>query len=323
MVFKHPFSSSIFGFTVGGNILFKRDESTTVMDRTPLGGDVLYGGTFQETGDGSLVVKAGRQIYQGSIDTQYYLDLFAEAAVKSSYWAHLQPNGIITPALAGNLQNTLTFSAGDDNCIQVFHADRFDLYGNKGIDVYFDPNLEDKTILINVASTFNEATQKREVHINQWGKIVDTDGGDDMNFKSRTKASILWNFYDAEVVTLGPDGGVIFPGSVLIPDGDLFLLWPGQDGRTIVGGDVTHDSWGSEFHSYEFDPPCPLPFPPLFEPPSECKNECVECPEGQMLVKRAVRQEKAELCDPLAQEDVVLRFKVEYVNECSGSRLNM
>jgi hypothetical protein len=33
-------------------------------------------------------------------------------------------------------------------------------------------------------------------------------------------------------------------------------------------------------------------------------------------VKRAVRQEMAELCDPLAQEDRVLRFKVEYVNEC-------
>ena len=36
----------------------------------------------------------------------------------------------------------------------------------------------------------------------------------------------------------------------------------GQSGRTMVLGDINHDSGqGSEFHSYEFNPPTPLPDP--------------------------------------------------------------
>jgi choice-of-anchor A domain-containing protein len=96
--------------------------------------------------------------------------------------------------------------------------------------------LEGKTILINVASTWNSDTDKREVHIDNWGNIFDTCGGYDMMFKSNTKTRILWNFYDAEVVTLGSGAGAQFPGSILIPEGDLLFFWPGQDGRTIVGG---------------------------------------------------------------------------------------
>jgi choice-of-anchor A domain-containing protein len=246
------------------------------MSQTPLGGDVVYGGSFQETRSGKLRVKEWdppRQIYQDDIDTQYYLDMFDELAVKSAYWAQLEPNGILTPALAHSNQNRLVFSAGDDNCIQVFHADRFDLYGIQGIEVEFDSSLEGKTILINVASTLNSDTGKREVHIDNWGKMLDTSGGYDRSFKSSTKASILWNFYDAEVVTLGPEAGAQFPGTILIPKGDLFFFWPGQDGRTIVGGDVWHEDDGSEFHNYEFDPPCALPLPPNMEVPNECLPE--------------------------------------------------
>jgi choice-of-anchor A domain-containing protein len=305
--------------------LFERDGDTWVLSQTPLGGDVVYGGSLQETGSGKLRVKETREIYQDSIDTQSYLDMFDELAVKSAYWAQLEPNGILTPALAHSDQNRLVFSAGDDNCIQVFHADRFDLYGIQGIEVEFDSTLEGNTILINVASTLNSVTGKREVHIDNWGKIFDTSGGYDRSFKSSTKAGILWNFYDAEVVTLGPGAGAQFPGSILIPDGDLFFFWPGQDGRTIVGGDVWHEDDGSEFHNYEFDPPCSLPLPPNMEVPNECitqdEDDCVECPEGQILIKKAVRQQRAAPCDSLAlddspQEEVVYRFKVEYVNEC-------
>jgi hypothetical protein len=189
------------------------------------------------------------------------------------------------------------FSAGDDNCIQVFHADRFDLYGIQGIEVEFDSSLEGKTILINVASTLNSDTGKREVNINHWGKILDTSGGFDRSFKSSTKASILWNFYDAEVVTLGPGAGAQFPGTILIPDGDLFFFWPGQDGRTIVGGDVWHEDDGSEFHNYEFDPPCPLPQPPTMEVPNACITSVEapitqtsktqnDCPEDAIVVSK-------------------------------------
>ena len=118
-----------------------------------------------------------------------------------------------------------------------------------------------KTILINVASTYNDISGKNEVNLDNWGKIYDTSGleQNDRDFQSSTKASILWNFYDADVVFMGPGGGVQFPGSILIPNGDLYFYWPGHDGRLIVGGDVWQEREGSEFHNYEFDPPCGLP----------------------------------------------------------------
>merc|ERR1712086_136004 len=51
-----------------------------------------------------------------------------------------------------------------------------------------------------------------------------------------------------------------FQGSLLIT-GDLEMTTTGQAGRTIVLGDITHNRGGSEFHSYEFNPPQPLPDP--------------------------------------------------------------
>jgi choice-of-anchor A domain-containing protein len=366
--------------------VFKSDGDTGIMTRSPGGGDVVYGGTLQYTGAGKLVVKSGRQIYQDSIDTQLYLDLFDEIAVKSAYWARLQPNGVVKNALSHVDQNTIVFSSdGTSRCLQVFHVDRFDLYGVSGVLVEFDSSLEGKTILINVASTLNSNTGKKEVHIDNWANLFDTSGGSAYAFKSSTKASILWNFYDADVVTLGGLAGPQFPGTLLVPNGDLFFFWPGQDGRTIVGGDVWQERLGSEFHNYEFDPPCPLPLPPNIEIPDACiptsapiqitsapvqptsapvqptsapvqptsapiqptsapiqptsapvqptfapvqptsapietpqDDECVVCEDGYVLVRRAIRQEMADLCDPLdnPNEDVVYRFKVQYVNEC-------
>jgi hypothetical protein len=58
------------------------------------------------------------------------------------------------------------------------------------------------------------------------------------------------------------------------------------------------------------------------EVPNKCitqdEDNCVECPEGQFLVKKAVHQQMSAPCDSLAldynpQEEVVYRFKVEYV----------
>jgi choice-of-anchor A domain-containing protein len=216
---KDRFSSSVVGYTVGGNILIERDEDTLVLSQTPLGCDVVYGGSLQETGSGQLRVdipldgvsesmsecddepsddstehaeasqeesesskksskKSSKeesqdkdseassddpssQCFSDSIDSQYYLVLFDELDAKSAYWAQLEPNGILTPALAHSKQNRLVFSAGDDNCIQVFQADRFDLYGITGIEVEFDLSLEGKTILINVESTLNSVSGKR------------------------------------------------------------------------------------------------------------------------------------------------------------------
>jgi choice-of-anchor A domain-containing protein len=73
----------------------------------------------------------------------------------------------------------------------------------------------------------------------------------------------LWNFHDATLVDLGAGSVGVgeFQGSLLIPNGDLTMKFPGQSGRVIVGGDVIQDKQGSVFHNYEFDPVCALPDP--------------------------------------------------------------
>jgi choice-of-anchor A domain-containing protein len=238
---------------------------------------------------------------------QSYLDMFDELANKSEYWSTLEPNGIIYPAVQKSYQNPdndnnpdgnrLIFAAGDDRCLQVFHADRFDLHGLNGIDVEFDPSLAGKTILINVASTYNSISGKKEVLLDNWGKMYDTSGNEqnDRDFQSSTKASILWNFYDADVVFMGPGGGVQFPGSILIPNGDLYFYWPGHDGRLIVGGDVWQEREGSEFHNYEFDPPvCGLPecLPP---PP---------CPEDVIRISLIGEKEYPEIPIRILEQNV-------------------
>jgi choice-of-anchor A domain-containing protein len=249
-------------------------------------------------------VKHGRRISRDpNIDTQSYLDMFDELAIKSEYWSTLEPNGIIYPAAQKSYQNPegnrLIFAAGDDRCLQVFHADRFDLYGLNGINVEFDPSLAGKTILINVASTYNSKSGKKEVLLDNWGKMYDTSGKEqnDRDFQSSTKASILWNFYDADVVTMGPGGGVQFPGSILIPNGDLYFYWPGHGGRLIVGGDVWHDRYGSEFHNYEFDPPvCGLP---------ECRPPTTPpCPEDVIRISLIGDKEYPEIPIRIVKQNV-------------------
>jgi len=149
--------------------------------------------------------------------------------------------------------------AGDSQRVQVFNFDRFDFV--EQWNVRFDSSLIGRTILINV-SPHDENGNKGPVTIDNIGAIFDPWGGIDNFFNPAIKQSILWNFYGATKVTLGPGGGIRFPGSILIPDGDLDMRWPSQDGRTIVKGNVIHNARGSLFPNYEFDPPHPLPLPP-------------------------------------------------------------
>jgi len=259
--------------TVGGNIEMKGNDSTV---RVMPGGDVSIGGTLQKTGSQDFLTQSGGQIFENqSVDTQKYDDMFADIRVKSGYWYTLQNNGIVVPPLQHQNRNVLTLKAGDDSCLQVFHMDHFDMDWGQVIDVKIDPSLDEKTILINVASM--EANGRREVTIPRWGDFIDSSGKGGHDFSSRTASSMLWNFYDADLVTLGGDGGgPQFPGSIVIPNGDLDFFWPGSNGRVVVLGDVRQESQGSEFHNYEFDPPCPLPISPDWEVPESCQPDVRE-----------------------------------------------
>jgi len=157
--------------------------------------------------------------------------------------------------------------AGDSQKVQVFTFDRFDLVDPWNIRL--DPSLIGRTLLINV-SPFDVNGNKGPVQITNIGGFYDPWGERDREFSPEILQAMLWNFYGATKVTLDPGAGIRFPGSILIPHGDLDMLWHGQSGWTIVRGNVFHNSPGSIFHNFEFDPPHPLPLPPNLTVVQEC-----------------------------------------------------
>ena len=186
------------------------------MSTTPKGGDVAIGGKhIVAPGGGKLQVQKnqGRKIFEDAttIDTAKYLAMLEDLKKKSEYWATLYPNGEVIPPLKDSSQNKMVLKAGDNECIQVFHIDRFDYTGVdskfKGFDhtmplnIKFDASLKAKTILINVASVPDE-NGKRIVPIYNWADFVDGAGAQAKQFDSAYTQNILWNFYDADKVIM-------------------------------------------------------------------------------------------------------------------------
>jgi len=193
--------------------------------------------------------------------------MFLDLQIKSLYWYSSKPNGVFISPRARPDSNTMVLFAVDDRCLQVFTFDRFDLLDPWNIQL--DGSLIGKTILINV-SPYGIDGRRGEVFLNNIGTVYDPWGGNNSQFSSVTRQSMLWNFYGATKVKLGSGSDISFPGSTLIPHGDLEMSGGTQDGRTIVRGDVLHDAERGSFTNYEFDPPCPLPLPPSLNIPSAC-----------------------------------------------------
>jgi hypothetical protein len=64
---------------------------------------------------------------------------------------------------------------------------------------------------------------------------------------------------------VGADGNGEFQGTLLVPNGSPTINFAGHSGHVIVGVDLRQDKAGSELHSYEYNPVCPLPLPPCVE----------------------------------------------------------
>jgi len=174
---------------------------------------------------------------------------------KSQYWKTLESTGTVDA-----LWSTTTFSCSNKDEVQVFniYANEETDKVNGGVTGYkFTPDCADQTILINIQGTGNigvSAVSMTDSN-NQMGY---GEGG----FSTCMTSSILWNIPDATKVDIGNGKTSEFHGSLLV-GGDLKLSTSGQSGRTMVLGDIYHESTsGSEFHSYEFNPPTPLPFDP-------------------------------------------------------------
>jgi len=262
---------------VGGNLDGgKMDGETWAME----GGSIEYGGSCTpsiqyirpggyspEQSCGSMFVGLNATIKKRTLDRAPWDALFSDLQAKSRYWYGLTPNGVFINSRGGPENNTMIMYAGDSQRVQVFTFDRFDLVDLWNIRL--DSSLIGRTILINVFP-YDINGNKGPVRITNIGAFYDPWGGSDLYFSPAIKESLLWNFYGATKMTLGPGGGIRLPGSILIPDGDLDMLWQGQDGRTIVKGNVLHNSRGSVFANYEFDPPFPLPLPPTLPVVRNC-----------------------------------------------------
>lgn len=233
-------------------------NSIVIMQNTrDIWGHVKYGGSDTST---STIWTNGDITKDENLDLTPYEYELKDVRTKSKYWATLPQNGIFTPWRQGPNGNSMLFSAGDNDCIQVFNLNTADVSDAPwGVFVRFDSSLAGKTVVINVAADSNG-----NAYIRNLSNFFDPSGGDHFRFDPEFTGNILWNFHDATHLELGGDSNGMgeFQGTVLVPNGSMRMTVPGASGRTIVGGDVEQDRGGSEFHSFDFDPVCDLPLPP-------------------------------------------------------------
>merc|ERR1712086_910808 len=174
---------------------------------------------------------------------------------KSQYWKTLKSTGTVDAKYT-----TTTFSCSKKDEVQVFNIDAHtekDKVNGSVTSFKFTPDCADQTILINVQGTGTIGVSAVAMY-DAKNKMGYGEGG----FSPCMTSSMLWNIPDATTVDIGNGKTSEFHGSLLV-GGDLKLSTSGQSGRTMVLGDIYHESTsGSEFHSYEFNPPTPLPFDP-------------------------------------------------------------
>jgi len=186
-----------------------------------------------------------------NLDLSFYKDMRYVFEKKSKYWKTLESTGTFS-----DFWGETRLECSNKNEIQVFNfyeSDRSFL--SEPHTFNFGDDCEGKTILINV---HGDGMVNVNAAAMRWkGRQGYNAGG----FPTCMTESILWNFPDADSVDIGNGKTSEFHGSILAV-GDVIVSTSGQSGRTIVLGDLMHDSGcGSEFHSYDFNPPIPLPDP--------------------------------------------------------------
>jgi len=170
---------------------------------------------------------------------------------KSENWASLPDT---SGSEWGVSNQNMNIECSAEDVVQIFNIDAASLSGNDYSSYVFNKHCSDKTILINVQGTGDITFTTRHMKwTNQNGQI---QNGGWANFPSCMNSAILWNFPTAQNVLI--NGSDEMQGSLLVT-GNLNFESIGQSGRTMVLGDLTQNRSGSEFHSFEFRPPKPLP----------------------------------------------------------------
>jgi len=185
-----------------------------------------------------------------NLDMSEYEETIDDLKAKSTFWASLPTT---QGASTGISSQAFNIECTDDDVVQVFNVPASSLQGQGYYSYVFNEKCSNKTILINIQGTGKVTFTTRHM---KWTKDGKVQSGGWSNFPSCMNSAILWNFPNAiDVVINGSDE---MQGSLLV-NGNLNFQTSGQSGRTLVLGDLIQNAWGSEFHSFEFNPPMPLP----------------------------------------------------------------
>ncbi|KAG7363798.1 laminin G domain containing protein [Nitzschia inconspicua] len=231
---------------VGGNL--RADRRTDVFFGTG-SCNVVYRGT----GTNVNQYTANSVTKDANLDLTKYEVHIENLRKKSAFWASLPDTQGTSTNFASRRLNIKCSAA---NVIQIITIpmNLFSSLSSGGDFYVFSKECYDKTILLNVKGTGAITVPAQEM---LWHDAQGNEkrGGWE-NFSSCMNSNILWNFASATKVTI--NGWNEWNGSVLVT-GDLVLQTIGQSGRTMVLGNLLQNKGGSEFHSFDFNPPIPLP----------------------------------------------------------------
>jgi len=236
---------------VGGSITASRDIQV-FNQASSMYCDIVYKGSAS----GKDRWKTNGSVRQNpNLDLSEYEAMKTVFRNKSKYWATLPSTGTVKYEDWGNAEGQTTYQCSNNDEVQVFNVLANERKKVEGVHtIYFSNNCEGKTILINVHGSGKRKVDAAGMH------FKNKQGYGPGGFENCLKSSMLWNFPDADTVDIGNGRTSEFQGSLLVT-GNLEMTTTGQSGRTIILGDITHNRGGSEFHSYEFNPPKPLPDP--------------------------------------------------------------
>jgi choice-of-anchor A domain-containing protein len=240
---------------VGGSISTERNIQVFNQVST-MHCDIVYKGSSSESTGLSKWKTNGEVRQDTTLDLSEYEKMKTVLAKKSQYWSTLPSTGQVIYESWGNPTGQTTYKCGTED-VQVFNILPEESETIIGVHtIYFSKSCLDKTILINIHGDGNVKIDAAAMHYES------LKGYGPGGFPTCITSSLLWNFPDASSVNIGNGKTSEFHGSILVT-GDMTLSTSGQSGRTMVLGDIFHDSpgSGSEFHSYEFNPPTPLPDP--------------------------------------------------------------
>ena len=230
---------------VGGSVVLNRDVQV-FNQASWMQCDLVYKGSASNA---QRWKTSGAVRHDPNYDLSFYEKMMYVWEKKSKYWKTLPSTGTVSDSWG-----TTQYTCSNKNEIQVFNilATEHSFLSTHTID--FSDDCEGKTILINVHGSGSIDVQAAAMH---WNDRMGYGAG---GFPTCMTESMLWNFPDASSVNIGAGRTSEFHGSLLVT-GDMQLTTSGHSGRVVVLGSVTHNRGGSEFHTYQYNPPISLPDP--------------------------------------------------------------